>query len=118
MSHETFKTCRHEQFDPDEADILVSFKYSAGRPMTMYRNNGDPGDPAEPDEIEILKIEAISHSNIGDMTVISRSDITDLISEAEYEYIETYLFENWASDRAGEEADYRYEQYREERDRE
>jgi hypothetical protein len=104
MSHETLKLNRHDTFDPDEGEILVHFKYSAGRPMTMYRNNGDPGDPAEPDEIEILKIEANS------------ADITDLITEAEYEYIENYLFENWQAD--NDDADYRYEQYREERDRE
>jgi hypothetical protein len=102
MSHETFKTCRHEQFDPDEGEILVHFKYSAGRPMTMYCNNGDPGDPAEPDEIEILKIEANS------------ADITDLITEVEYEYIENYLFENWQADN-GDDADYRYELWREDR---
>jgi hypothetical protein len=111
MSHETFKTCRHEQFDPDESDILVSFKYSAGRPMTMYRNNGDPGDPAEPDEIEILKIEQLAFK-YRDMTVISRSDITDLISEAEYEYIETYLFENWQSSAGDDLADHKYQQWK------
>jgi hypothetical protein len=68
--------------------------------MTMYRNNGDPGDPAEPDEIEILKIEA------------NGADITDLISEAEYEYIETYLFENWQSSAGDDLADHKYQQWK------
>lgn len=103
MSHETFKTCRHEQFDPNESEILVSFKYQAGRPMTMYRNNGDPGDPAEPDEIEILKIETCLGMG---------SDITDLISEAEYEYIETYLYESWVSDQGYDEADIKYQEWK------
>lgn len=97
MSHETLKLNRHEQFDPNESDILISFKYHPGAMATRI-------DPAEPDEIEILKIRTC---------VGLGRDITDLISEAEFEYIETYLFENWQSSKADDLADYRYEQWKE-----
>jgi hypothetical protein len=111
MSHETLKLLRHEQFDPDEGEILVHFKYSAGRPMTMYRNNGDPGDPAEPDEIEILKIECTEA--ICGLAARPGADITDLITEAEYEYIENYLFENWQADDGDDDSDRWYRERQE-----
>lgn len=42
----------------DEIVLDVEFNYSPGRPMTMYRRNGDPGDPAEPDELELINVRA------------------------------------------------------------
>ncbi len=117
MSHETLKFNRLDIYDPSESEILISFKYHAGRPMVMYLPNGDPGYPEEPDEIEILKIETASTNPVNNVWRIGH-DITDLISEAEFEYIETYIYENWAADKGDDDADYRYERYREERDRE
>lgn len=113
MSHETLKLNRHEKYDPDEGEILVSFKYHAGMPERGPTYSCG-GTPAEPDEIEILKIEAGQ-----DESGWSKGqDITDLITEQEYDYIESQLYDNWRADMADNEADYRYEQYREERDRE
>lgn len=118
MSHETQKLNRSEQFDPNESEILVSFKYQAGRPMTMYRNNGDLGDPAEPDEIEILKIETVGLTTDGRGELVpSGHDITDLITEAEFEYIETSLFENWQAEEYGIMADIEYAEWRESEDK-
>lgn len=104
MSHETLKLNRHEQFDPNESDILVSFKYRPGAMATRI-------DPAEPDEIEILKIEAVP-LKIGTNAALPGADITDLISEAEFEYIETFIYESWQSSKADDLADYRYEQWK------
>lgn len=93
MSHETIKLNRHEQFDETESEIVVHFKYYAGREATRV-------DPAEEPEIEILKIEA------------SGSDITDLISETEYQYIEDFLYDNWQDTSADDLADYKYQQFK------
>lgn len=104
MSHETLKLNRHEQFDPNESDILISFKYHPGAMATRI-------DPAEPDEIEILRIEATEI--ICGLAARPGADITDLISEAEFEYIETFIYENWQSSKDDDDSDRWYRERQE-----
>jgi len=39
-----------------EIEVEIEGSYSAGRPGTFYRSNGDPGDPPEPAEFEIHSV--------------------------------------------------------------
>lgn len=92
MSHEIIKLNRKYEFDNNESEIVIGFKYRAG-------GGGSYFDPPEPDEIEILKIET-EHGN----------DITDLVSSVEFEAIEAYLYENWEDSSWNDHTDRLYEQ--------
>src|ERR1700743_3233091 len=96
MSHETMKLNRAEQFDETESEIVVHFKYRLGSIATRDH----PGDP---DEIEIFSI-----------NLPNELDITDLISEAEYEYIEDFLYNHWEDTSADDLVDYKYQQLKDE----
>lgn len=111
MAHETLKINRHSLYDETEAEIVVHFKYRAGRPAWGGSRYEPPINPPEPDEIDILKIESYGVGfGIARVTPV---DITDLISEHEYEYIENYLYENWQADGGDDKADRRYDEGRE-----
>ncbi len=97
MSHETLKLNRHEKFDEDESEIVVKFKYHAGMPAWGVSKFEPPTNPPEDPEIEILRIETLSGA-----------DITDLISEEEYQEIEDRLYDQWEDEDWESEVDYIY----------
>jgi hypothetical protein len=79
-----------QHLDGTEIEVELDGYVSKYHPATMYKNNGDPGDPEEGGELE-------------DFTVkLDGIDITDEITEEDYERLSLDFWENWEEEDYGD----------------
>lgn len=95
MAHETQRMNRNANYDSNESEIIVHFKYMPGYPVRgpSYSSGGEPAcDP----EIEILQI------------LQAGIDVTDNLSDTEMLGIQAALEDNWEDDSWDQETDRQY----------